>query len=101
MLKIKDNRLEELVKLGFKPDKRKNVLYSNLITNENGEYTFKLTDTLGNIATKTIIINKIDLPNGKTRVIIKGLNRAYIHEYLNIGNDNLTVLNTSVSHPYK
>lgn len=32
MLKIKDNRLEELVKLGFKPDKRGNVLYS--ITDE-------------------------------------------------------------------
>lgn len=32
MLKIKEDRLEELVKLGFKPDKRKNILYS--ITDE-------------------------------------------------------------------
>lgn len=32
MLKVKEDRLEELVKLGFKPDKRKNVLYS--ITDE-------------------------------------------------------------------
>ena len=30
------------------------------------------------------IVNKIELPNGKTRVIIKGINRAYINEYLNL-----------------
>ena len=30
------------------------------------------------------IVHKIDLPNGKTRVIIKGISRAYIHEYLNM-----------------
>lgn len=32
MLKIKEGRLEDLVLLGFKPDKRKNILYS--ITDE-------------------------------------------------------------------
>ena len=30
------------------------------------------------------ITNKIELPNGKTRVIIKGINRAKINEFLNL-----------------
>lgn len=30
------------------------------------------------------IINRIELPNGKTRVIIKGIKRARIYEYLNL-----------------
>ena len=34
------------------------------------------------------IIHKIDLPNGKTRVIIKGIKRVFIHEYLNIDRPN-------------
>lgn len=33
------------------------------------------------------ITHKIELPNGKTRVIIKGLKRANIHEYLNHSSD--------------
>ena len=43
----------------------------------------KLMDlsTVGVIAK---IVHKIDLPNGKTRVIIRGIRRAYIHEYLNL-----------------
>lgn len=34
------------------------------------------------------ITNKIELPNGKTRVIIKGINRAYVNEYLNLKRSN-------------
>ena len=34
------------------------------------------------------ITNKIELPNGKTRVIIKGINRAYVNEYLNLKHPN-------------
>lgn len=34
------------------------------------------------------ITNKIELPNGKTRVIIKGISRAYINEYLNLKHPN-------------
>ena len=34
------------------------------------------------------ITNKIELPNGKTRVIIKGINRAYVNEYLNLKRPN-------------
>lgn len=39
---------------------------------------------LSNIGVVSKIVNKIELPNGKTRVIIKGLSRAYINEYLNL-----------------
>lgn len=33
------------------------------------------------------ITHKIELPNGKTRIIIKGIKRAQIHEYLNHSQD--------------
>ncbi len=39
---------------------------------------------LPNIGVISKIINKIELPNGKTRVIIRGISRAYINEYLNL-----------------
>ena len=39
---------------------------------------------LPNIGVVSKIVNKIELPNGKTRIIIKGINRAYINEYLNL-----------------
>ena len=41
-------------------------------------------DDLPSIGVVSKIINKIDLPNGKTRVIIKGINRATINEFLNL-----------------
>lgn len=43
---------------------------------------------LPNIGVVSKIINKIELPNGKTRVIVKGINRAYINEYLNLKHTN-------------
>lgn len=42
---------------------------------------------LSNVGIISKIIHKIDLPNGKTRVIIKGISRACIHEYLNFNKD--------------
>lgn len=39
---------------------------------------------LPNIGVVSKIVNKIELPNGKTRIIIKGINRAYVNEYLNL-----------------
>lgn len=42
------------------------------------------------------ISHKMELPNGKTRVIITGLKRALIHEYLNLNNEN-EVLESIVS----
>ena len=33
------------------------------------------------------ITHKVELPNGKTRIIIKGIKRASIHEYLNHSSD--------------
>ena len=41
-------------------------------------------EDLPTIGVVSKIINKIDLPNGKTRVIIKGINRADINEFLNL-----------------
>lgn len=44
------------------------------------------------------IIHKIDLPNGKTRVIIKGMYRVNIYEYLNLENVN-EILEAIISTP--
>lgn len=41
-------------------------------------------DDLPDIGVVSKITNKIDLPNGKTRIIIRGINRANINEFLNL-----------------
>lgn len=41
-------------------------------------------EDLPSVGVVSKITNKIELPNGKTRVIIKGINRAKINEFLNL-----------------
>lgn len=59
-----------------------------LIVNQNNplEETLDKND-LPNIGVIGKITHKIELPNGKTRIIIKGLKRANIYEYLNHSQD--------------
>lgn len=59
-----------------------------LIVNQNNplEETPDKTD-LPKIGVIGKITHKIELPNGKTRIIIKGIKRANIHEYLNHSQD--------------
>ena len=54
------------------------------------------TSKLPKIGIISKISHKMELPNGKTRVIITGQKRAQIHEYLNL-NNNFEVLESIVS----
>ena len=54
------------------------------------------TNKLPKIGVISKISHKMELPNGKTRVVITGQKRANIHEYLNL-NNNLEVLESIVS----
>ena len=45
-------------------------------------------DKLPKIGVISTITHRIELPNGKTRVIITGEKRAKIHEYLNLNNSS-------------
>ncbi len=54
------------------------------------------THKLPKIGVISKITHKMELPNGKTRVIITGEKRAHIHEYLNL-NNNFEVLESIVS----
>ena len=47
-----------------------------------------IQNKLPNIGVISKITNKIELPNGKMRIIIKGKKRVKIYEYLNISNNN-------------
>lgn len=51
---------------------------------------------LPNIGVISKITHKMELPNGKTRVILTGMKRAHIHDYLNL-NRSSEVLETIVS----
>ena len=80
------------IKLEFDNDFSKNIISESEFFHDNTllltynlnklEQAPKITD-LSNVGIVAKIIHKIDLPNGKTRVILRGVNRAYIHEYLN------------------
>lgn len=48
-------------------------------------------DELPRIGVISKISNRIELPNGKTRIIISGLTRASIHEYLNVNKEAETL----------
>lgn len=97
------------IKLEFDNELSKNIISESEFFHDNTllvsynlnrlEQAPKLNDlsTVGVIAK---IVHKIDLPNGKTRVIIQGLRRAYIHEYLNF-NRQEEILETIVSNVSK
>lgn len=54
------------------------------------------TSKLPKIGVISTITHRMELPNGKTRVIITGERRAQIHEYLNL-NNNFEILESIVS----
>lgn len=54
------------------------------------------TKKLPKIGVISTITHRMELPNGKTRVIITGERRAQIHEYLNL-NNNFEILESIVS----
>lgn len=98
------------VKLEFDNEISKNIISEAEFFHDNTilisynlnklEQAPKLSD-LSNVGVIAKIIHKIDLPNGKTRVIIKGISRAFIHEYLNLNRPDeiLESIISNVSNP--
>ncbi len=81
------------IRLEFDNDLSKNIIDVSELFHDNMLLVVSSLNPLEEIPTEkdlpsigvvSKIVNKIELPNGKTRVIIKGINRAYVNEYLNL-----------------
>lgn len=83
------------IRLEFNNDDSKNIIDvselfhdNEILVVSNVKLSEKKPDTkeLPKIGVVSKITHKMELPNGKTRVIISGLYRASVHEYLNLNN---------------
>jgi len=92
------------IRLEFNNDDSKNIIDVSELFHDNEilvvstitkEETIDISK-LPKIGVISKISHKMELPNGKTRVIITGVKRARIHEYLNL-NNNLEVLESITS----
>ena len=93
------------IRLEFSNDDSRNIIDASELFHDNEILVvsnIKLsekhpnTKDLPRIGVVARITHKMELPNGKTRVIITGQNRANIHEYLNL-NNNFEVLESILS----
>lgn len=93
------------IRLEFSNDESKNIIDISEMFHDNEILVVSMLDQmqqklevekLPRIGVIASISHRIELPNGKTRVIITGKKRAQIHEYLNL-NNNLEVLESIVS----
>ena len=93
------------IRLEFSSDDSKNIIDVSEMFHDNKLLvvsTLNLTtskpeiDKLPKIGVISTITHRMELPNGKTRVIITGEKRAQIHEYLNL-NNNFDVLESIIS----
>jgi len=97
------------IRLEFENDLSKNIIdvselfHDNMLLVVNSlnplEESLRVED-IPEIGIVSKIINKIELPNGKVRVIIKGINRAKINELLNL-NKTSEVLESIVTNIYE
>lgn len=81
------------IRLEFENDLSKNIIDVSELFHDNKLLVVSSLNPLEEIPEEkdlpkigvvSTITNKIELPNGKTRVIIKGVSRAFINEYLNL-----------------
>ena len=86
------------IKLEFENDNTQNILEEAELFHQGKVLVVSQTDTieentnindLDKIAVIAKATHKIELPNGKTRVVLTGLNRAKVIEYLNQNGNNL------------
>ena len=96
------------IRLEFNNDDSRNIIDvaemfhdGEILVVSNVNISFKRGDTkdLPRIGVVSRITHKMELPNGKTRVIITGVKRANIHEYLNL-NNNFEVLESILSNVF-
>ena len=81
------------IRLEFENDLSKNIIDVAELFHDNKILIVSKEDPLEesmdlkelpNIGVIAKISHKIELPNGKTRLILTGIKRAYVHEYLNL-----------------
>lgn len=92
------------IRLEFSNDDSKNVIDVSELFHDNKILVVSTTESPEKLNKKTLpkigviakITHKMELPNGKIRVIITGLKRANIHEYLNL-NNSFEVLESIIS----
>ena len=94
------------IRLEFTNDESKNIIDVSELFHENELLVVSINEKLDQLKTENLpkigviakISHKIELPNGKTRVIITGKKRAIVHEYLNL-NNNFEVIESIISEP--
>ena len=82
------------IRLEFESDESKNIIDVSELFHDNELLVVSTMESLDKldcaklpkIGVASKITHKMELPNGKTRVIITGKTRARVHEYLNLNN---------------
>ena len=79
------------IKLEFNDEKSKNIIdESEIFHDKKILIVTKLENNdLPKIGVVTKITRKLELPNGNIRIILKGINRVKVIEYLNMNIDNI------------
>ena len=99
---------ESEIKLEFDDEISKNIIEESelfhdnnlLIVTQKGIDQNILVDELPNIGTISHITRKLELPNGKVRIVLKGVKRARVLEYLNIGENSIESIVTSIRNEF-
>ena len=95
---------EAEIKLEFDDEISKNIIEESqifhdnnlLIVTQNSIEEKILLNELPNIGTIAHITRKLELPNGKIRIVLKGVKRANIIEYLNVSENSIESIVTPV-----
>lgn len=98
---------EAEIKLEFEDEVSKNIIeeaelfHDNnlLIVTQNSIEENILLNELPRIATIAHITRKLELPNGKVRIVLKGVKRGRVLEYLNIGKNSIESIVTPLKTP--
>ena len=98
---------EAEIKLEFEDEVSKNIIeeaelfHDNnlLIVTQNNIDENVLLNELPRIATIAHITRKLELPNRKVRIVLKGVKRGRVLEYLNIGKDSIESIVTPLKTP--
>lgn len=86
------------IRLEFDNDDSKNIIDvaelfhdKHILVTSHKNYLEEVTNKndLPEIGVISKITHRIELPNGKTRVVIKGESRAHVFEYLNVNNNDI------------
>ena len=98
---------EAEMKLEYEDDINKNILEESELFHDNNilivtandmEQTIR-TDDLPKIGTIAHIHKKLELPNGKIRIFLKGIRRAGVIEYLNFNENSIESIVTYLRYP--